>query len=147
MHRDLTPENILLNNGQVKIGDFGIAVDFTSGLTTLVVEPELFLSPNGNPRYRAPEVKAGSLYSLAAEVYNFGSVLFELFGGAKPLAEISNAEIAAAIQNGVKPVLDSDALHPGVCNLIERCWSADPSARPAFAQIPQLLADLKGSGP
>lgn len=55
------------------------------------------------------------------------------------------------LANGVHPSrLDSPRMDDGIWNLIERCWSSDPSQRPSMEQVvttylthsPSLLADL-----
>ncbi len=82
MHRDLKPANILVNNlGEVKIGDFGLARNFskinisgsfskkyTNGVVTLW--------------YRAPELLLGSyFYGPSLDVWSLGCMLAELILG------------------------------------------------------------------
>ena len=52
MHRDLKPDNILLHNGQIKLGDFG----FCKSLETTV---DMAATMLGSPIYMAPEVLRG----------------------------------------------------------------------------------------
>ena len=52
MHRDLKPDNILINNGQIKLGDFG----FCKSLETTV---DMAATMLGSPIYMAPEVLRG----------------------------------------------------------------------------------------
>lgn len=52
MHRDLKPDNILLHNGQIKLGDFG----FCKSLETTT---DMAATMLGSPIYMAPEVLKG----------------------------------------------------------------------------------------
>jgi len=151
-HRDVTAENVLFNDGQLRLGDFGVAVDFVdtgASPSALMADDDdqvLFLSPNGNPRYRAPEVVGGSPYSLRAEVYNFGSVLFEMLTGKPPFSEVPIKEIAAFRQNGCTPFVDPDVAelrHPDLWRLVEACWAKNPVDRPSFEQILDFIVALQ----
>ena len=76
-HRDMKPENLLINEGNVKICDFGLARiadpdhDHTGFLTEYVA----------TRWYRAPEVILNaSEYSKAVDIYSVGCILAELLG-------------------------------------------------------------------
>ena len=89
MHRDLTPNNILVTvqEGQaaVKIIDFGLAKATDRGLTdkTLFTEQGLIL---GTPEYMAPEqAGVGALdVDTRADVYTLGVLLYERRALASP---------------------------------------------------------------
>ena len=54
VHRDLKPENLLLDNqGNVKIGDFG--------LSNIMADGEFLKTSCGSPNYAAPEVISGKV--------------------------------------------------------------------------------------
>ncbi|KAJ1522723.1 hypothetical protein ONE63_001883 [Megalurothrips usitatus] len=74
-HRDLNPNNILVNSeGRPKIGDFGLA-RLTSGQCG---KPTTLLSKDvGTELYRAPELTSGD-YDSCADLYSLGIILFEL---------------------------------------------------------------------
>ena len=73
VHRDLKPANVLLGrNGDVKIADFGIAIDATSdGLT----RPGTTV---GSPPYIAPEQLLGERVDARGDLFGLGVVLYEL---------------------------------------------------------------------
>ncbi|KAL6041919.1 protein kinase, variant 2 [Balamuthia mandrillaris] len=86
IHRDVTTHNLLFhpqdaNRGQLFVGDFGIAIfkQKRTVITTSGNKKRLPMSPVGHPRYRAPEITRNELYSKRADVYTFGTVLYELF--------------------------------------------------------------------
>ncbi|MGW5860814.1 tetratricopeptide repeat protein [Streptomyces sp. NPDC055239] len=83
VHRDLKPANIMrLNDGTVKICDFGIArlghdIGFTSRLTGTGIAM-------GTPHYMSPEQISGAQVDQRSDLYSFGCVLYEIATGAPP---------------------------------------------------------------
>jgi len=79
VHRDIKPANIiLLDNGGVKVADFGVARLDQSDLT---------LAGNmvGTPNYMSLEGLRGEVVDQQAEVYSTGMVLLEMLTGARLL--------------------------------------------------------------
>lgn len=74
MHRDLKPQNILVDKQvNVKIADFGLARAFSLPIKTLTHEIETLW-------YRAPEVLLGQKqYSLGVDSWSIGLIMGELF--------------------------------------------------------------------
>ena len=80
LHRDLKPQNVFLAaNGDVKLGDFGLAK---------VIEATLALAQTqcGTPLYMSPELCLGQEYNRAADVYATGCILYELMTLTAPWA-------------------------------------------------------------
>ena len=77
IHRDLKPQNIMMNKrGEVVIMDFGLAA-IASELTGAEAR-------NGTPQYMSPEQLKGSVVTAKSDIYALGLVLYELFTGKKP---------------------------------------------------------------
>ena len=80
VHRDVSPSNILISRaGEVKIGDFGIAV---------AAAPHKSGGPGvrkvmGKWRYMSPEQARGDTLDTRSDMFSAASVLFELFTGEK----------------------------------------------------------------
>jgi len=90
LHRDLKPSNILVNNeGVPKLLDFGIAkvmdVNQTDETRTLAM----------TPAYAAPEQLRGEPTTTASDIYQLGSVLYELVSGVS-VQEARNAAMRNA---------------------------------------------------
>jgi serine/threonine-protein kinase len=79
-HRDIKPANlIIMNNGKVKIADFGIARIDTSTLTQTGVVM-------GSPGYMAPEQYSDGKVDRRADLFAAGVVMYQLLTGARPFA-------------------------------------------------------------
>ncbi len=83
VHRDLKPENILVTPaGQVKIVDFGIALDQSSRrLTWLGLSSTI-----GTPDYIAPEQIGGRRGDVRTDIYALGTILYEMLTGNLPFS-------------------------------------------------------------
>jgi serine/threonine-protein kinase len=78
VHRDIKPANImLLDDGRVKVTDFGIAhvMDASKTRTGVVL---------GSPNYMSPEQVSGRSLDGRSDLFSLGVVYYELLAGAKP---------------------------------------------------------------
>lgn len=81
LHRDIKPANVFLDgNGNVKVGDFGLAKILRS-------ERPFAESFVGTPYYMSPEIMKGKKYSRKSDVWSLGCLVYEMcalkppFGG------------------------------------------------------------------
>ncbi|EGR34530.1 protein kinase domain protein [Ichthyophthirius multifiliis] len=91
MHRDIKPANILLHNGQVKLADFG----FCKGLAH---PQDMSSTMVGSPIYMAPEILTGHDYSIKADIWSLGCVLYEMLYGECPYEEATIAKLISAVE-------------------------------------------------
>ncbi len=93
IHRDIKPANIiLLDTGEIKIADFGVAKIDTSDLTVAG-------NVIGTPSYMCPEGLNGQEVDHRADIYSSGMVLFEMLTGEKPTPkELYNQPVSAFIE-------------------------------------------------
>jgi len=140
-HLDLKPENILLTAQLIPmISDFGIA---STSITSTHCK-----SRNGTAGYAAPEIFLASAYSgLAADVYSFGVLAFEVLSGVRPFGHVDDpSQVNDLVVRGERPSLVSvsasvlaSAWSLSVVDLIDKCWAPDPVARPLISQVYDAL--------
>jgi serine/threonine protein kinase len=123
-HRDIKPANIIImNNGKLKVADFGIARIDTSNLTQAGVVM-------GTPGYMAPEQYGNDSVDWRADLFSAGVVLYQLLTGSRPF--IGNTETLAYKICHEQPVPPSQA-DPGRCTA-----QFDVVAMKALAKDPAL---------
>ena len=89
IHRDIKPQNIMiLENGLVKIMDFGIAMAMNSTQLTQTN------SVMGSVHYLPPEQANGKGATLQSDIYSMGIVMYELLTGSLPYRGDNAVEIA-----------------------------------------------------
>ena len=103
-HRDIKPANIIImNNGKLKIADFGIARIESSNLTQIG-------AIMGTPGYMSPEQYSGTSVDFRADIFSTGVVMYQLLTGERPFTGAPET-IAYKICHE-RPVPPSE-VHPG----------------------------------
>ena len=140
VHRDITPANIVLADGEVKVLDFGIAraEGGTGGTGTAVVL--------GTAAYLSPEQASGHPAGPQADLYSLGCVLFEMLTGAPPFSADSAVGLAyrQVHDDPGPPSARRPDLPARLDQITARLLAKDPAARPASAAAARagLLAAL-----
>ncbi len=130
VHRDVSPENVLLSeSGAVKVADFGVAL-VASG------EPPGDEAPVvGKPGYMAPEQLIGGPIDARSDLFSVGVMLCELLTGATPFAGATSGERQARAYAG--EIRNLRELCPDlpveIELLIRRACAPDPAERFADA--------------
>jgi tRNA A-37 threonylcarbamoyl transferase component Bud32 len=131
VHRDLKPGNILIGRaGEVKIADFGIALEHRKSALTQVGHAV------GTPGYMSPEQLRGERADQRSDVFSFGVLLYEILTGAVPFQqseEDDEEEPALIHQIEAGHYAPARRLTPGIprwqAALVRRCLYARPKRR------------------
>ncbi len=137
VHRDIKPANIMmLDNGSVKISDFGVAL-IPSGSTT--VEGTAF----GSPKYMSPEQVTGQKVDGRSDIFSLGAVLYEMLTGRPPFDGEELTSVLYQVLNTAPPLPSSfNPELPRVFDrLLAKAMAKDPEKR--YQSAMELAADLR----
>ena len=137
IHRDIKPQNImLLQDGSIKVADFGIA-RFLQSETQTMTDKAI-----GSVHYISPEQASGDYITDKADIYSVGVMLYEMLTGKLPFVA-DNAVSVALMQLQAKPVMPRE-LNPSIPRGLEqitmRAMEKNPVDR--FQSAGEMLDDL-----
>jgi eukaryotic-like serine/threonine-protein kinase len=140
IHRDVKPDNVLLlDNGEVKLLDFGIAELDGEPRSTWPRVSE----PIGTPDYMAPELLWGKQGSVQSDIYAVGVMLYELLCGRTPFEESDGfALVTQHISHDPPGILQCNpTLSPALATVVMRAIRRDPERR--YTSMQELAYDLR----
>lgn len=133
VHRDLKPANVLVQDGRVKVLDFGLALLREQGGDGTLA---------GTPAYMAPELFCGKSASVASDLYAVGVVVFEVLSGRR----LFDIDDAFAVQRAIlftEP--DLSLLNDRIAPIVSRLLEKEPKARyQDAAEILRALDEATG---
>jgi len=105
VHRDVKPENVLLQGGHALVADFGIALALEHAGGDRLTHTGITL---GTPQYMAPEQAAGGRdVDARTDVYALGAVLHEMLAGESPFAAESQHAVLRRVMHETPTALAS----------------------------------------
>ncbi|KAF8401711.1 hypothetical protein HHK36_012657 [Tetracentron sinense] len=142
IHRDLKCDNIFVNGnqGEVKIGDLGLAAILRKSHAAHCV---------GTPEFMAPEVYEEE-YNELVDIYSFGMCILEMVTFEYPYSECTHpAQIYKKVVSGKKPDALYQVKDPEVRQFVEKCLATVSLRLPARELLndPFLQIDNWGFDP
>eukprot|EP00929_Paragymnodinium_shiwhaense_P046443 TRINITY_DN23648_c0_g1_i1.p1 TRINITY_DN23648_c0_g1~~TRINITY_DN23648_c0_g1_i1.p1 ORF type:complete len:448 (-),score=118.40 TRINITY_DN23648_c0_g1_i1:168-1511(-) len=131
-HRDVKPENFLLQNktpeANLKIIDFGLACELQEG--------KLMSTKAGTAYYVAPEVLKGD-YDEKCDIWSVGVIAFILLCGFPPFSGETDNEILRKVKSGSFEFKSPewDPMSQGSKNMVTQMLTLEPALRPSAATL------------
>lgn len=138
IHRDIKPQNIMiLDNGMIKITDFGIAM--TLNATQLTQTNSVM----GSVHYLPPEQAAGNTATIKSDIYSAGILMYELLTGSVPFKGDNAVEIALKqMKERIPSIRKQNPLIPqSIENIVLKATAKNPKNR--YDSIKEMHEDLE----
>ncbi|XP_050310186.1 serine/threonine-protein kinase fused isoform X2 [Anthonomus grandis grandis] len=127
LHRDLKPQNILLDlKNRAKLCDFGFARNMSTGTHVLT-------SIKGTPLYMAPELIDELPYDYNADLWSLGCIIYELLMGTPPFCTNSILHLIRKIKT--EQIKWPTFLSPECTSFLKGLLQKNPSKRLTWNQI------------
>ena len=145
VHRDVKPENILLQGGHALVADFGIALAVQQAGGQRMTQTGLSL---GTPQYMSPEQAMGErVIDTRSDVYALGAVTYEMLVGEPPFTGPTVQAIVAKVMSAEpeRPTLMRKSIPPHVEDAVLTALAKLPADR--FASAADFAAALADGAP
>lgn len=136
IHRDVKPDNLMLQRGQIKLTDFGIAHVADSREVTATGQVL------GSPAHMAPEQIEGTAVDARTDLFAAGTVLYLLAVGKLPFEGPTAHVLLRKILEGdyPDPVRAAPRVGHRFANILRKCLARDPDER--YESAAAMKADL-----
>ena len=147
IHRDLAARNILVfTKNLVKISDFGLSRALGVGKDYYRIDDSQINNSLRLPiAWCAPECINFFKFTSSSDIWSYAVTLWEMFSyGGEPWKELDGRQILEAIDEPNYQRLEQPDYCPrDYYSIMLRCWDHDPSKRPKFSEIINMLPDCK----
>ena len=143
VHRDIKPQNILVDNqGRVKVADFGIA-RLKASQTTTLEEGSTTGSALGSVHYFSPEQARGEVADEKSDLYSVGVVMYEMLTGQVPFDGETSVSVALKhVSEAPKSMRDhQEGISKALDEVVMRALCKDATKR--YQSAAEMAADLR----
>lgn len=148
VHRDVKPENVLLQSGRAVVADFGIALAVQHAGGARMTQTGLSL---GTPQYMAPEQAMGERnVDARADIYALGAMTYEMLAGEPPFtgptAQVIVARVMTERSRPLRTVRDTvpESVEAAVATALEKLPADRFASAALFSQA--LSVPTSGTG-
>ncbi|XP_052781960.1 hepatocyte growth factor receptor-like [Mya arenaria] len=139
VHRDLAARNCMVGDDmKVRVSDFGLSRD--------VYEKEYYSTRDKTTKlpikWMSPESLEFGHFSSKSDVWSFGVTLWELLTrGMCPYPTVDNWDMMRFLKDG-RRLENTEFCPEEMYQIMLRCWSWEPEARPTFAELATNIQEL-----
>ncbi|CAK74960.1 unnamed protein product (macronuclear) [Paramecium tetraurelia] len=135
IHRDIKPSNILIHNGEVRLADFGFAIQ---------QDKLKFEDRNlqvGSPLYMSPETLLKQEYNHKTDIWSLGILYFEMIFGVVPFFSMELDDLIRKLKQYQSDhvLVFSHAISVGSTEAIRNLLAYDPQNRCDLISLAQIL--------
>ena len=134
VHRDLKPANVFIENGTVKVGDYGLSKSINSS------QGKAQTQSIGTVHYMAPEISTGN-YNKQIDTYAAGIILYEMVTGRVPFDGESAGEI---LMKHLTSTPDLSKVGPEWSAITGKALSKNPAHR--YSGMGEMVKDVESVG-
>ena len=138
VHRDIKPQNIiLLQNGNIKVTDFGIA-RFSRSETRTMTESAI-----GSVHYVSPEQARGDMTDEKTDIYSVGVLMYEMLTGQLPFQ--SDSAITVALMQVNEEAVPPSAINEDIPTGLEQITmrAMQKNLRDRYQTAAEMLLDIE----
>ena len=142
VHRDIKPQNILVDNqGRVKVADFGIAR--LKAAQTTRIDDGTGTSALGSVHYFSPEQARGEVADEKSDLYSVGVVMYEMLTGQVPFDGETSVSVALKHVNEAPKSMreHQEGISVALDEVVMRALCKDATKR--YQTAAEMAADLR----
>ena len=141
VHRDIKPQNILLDGTRALVADFGIARALEAAGSETLSDSGALL---GTPAYMSPEQAAGDeVIDARSDIYSLACVVFEMLVGDPPFTDTGTGSVLAKHRHAPPP--EARKVRPSLPATMDDVLARALAKRPIdrYATVREFLAALE----